>query len=142
MNINVEAFTLSRFKEFIAKLSQIHFSELSIFEAKAKICRLSKRDTSYMQALEAFGDNLAVLQEDEKLIFHPYTAQDDKYFNIIFAKNLGLDVLDTIILVQAIKVGTLITEDKEILYLREQNGYTKDPIFGKLKIKRWKELTT
>lgn len=33
---------------------------------------------------------MAVLQEDEKFIFHPYTAQDDKHFNIIFAKNLGL----------------------------------------------------
>ena len=34
-----------------------------------------------MQALEAFGDNLAVLQEDEKFIFHPYTAQDDKHLH-------------------------------------------------------------
>jgi hypothetical protein len=44
-----------------------------------------------VQALKAFGTNMATLREDEKFTFHPYTAQDDKNFNLVYTKNLGLD---------------------------------------------------
>ncbi|MEM2848847.1 MAG: PIN domain-containing protein [Candidatus Bathyarchaeia archaeon] len=140
ININVEAFTLERFKEFLTETSQIHFSELSIFEAKAKLHRLSKRNTAYRKALEDFGANLKILRGDEKFTFHPYTAQDDKYFNIISSKNLELDAFDTIIVAQALKVGTLVTEDREILNVREQPAFSEDPLLRKIEIKRWKEL--
>lgn len=142
LDINVEAFTLNKFKEFLTKLPKVHFSELSIFEAKAKLQRLSRKDTPYMQALKAFGTNLATLREDEKFIFHPYTAQDDENFNLIYSKSLGLDSFDIIIIAQAVNIGTLITEDKEILSVREQTAFIKDPILGKIKIKQWKEVKT
>ncbi len=141
IDIGVEGFTLHKFKDLYMMISRVHFSELSVFEAKAKIYRLSRRDSVYVQALEAFGENLAVLREDEKFIFHPYTAQDDKYFNMISAKNLELNTIDMIIIAQAIKIGTLVTEDKDILSVREKDEFAKDPVLGKINIKRWKELT-
>jgi len=142
IDIDVEAFNLTKFKEFLAKLSQAHFSELSIFEAKAKLQRLSRKNTTYVQALKAFRTNLATLREDEKFVFHPYTAQDDENFNLIYSKNLGLDSFDMIIVAQALNTGTLITEDKEILSAREQTEFIKDPTLGKMKIIQWKELRT
>ena len=142
INIKVEAFTLSKFKEFLTKLPKVHFSELSIFEAKAKLQRLSRKNTTYMQALEAFGANLSILREDEKFVFHPYTAQDDENFNLIYSKNLELDSFDMIIVAQALNMNMLITEDKEILGIREQDAFIKDPRLGRIKIKQWKELRT
>jgi hypothetical protein len=142
IDINVEAFNLTKFKEFLTKLPQAHFSELSVFEAKAKLHRLSRKNTSYMQALKAFGTNLATLREDERFIFHPYTAQDDKNFNLIYSKNLELDSFDMIIVAQTINTGMLITEDREILRAREQTEFIKDPTLGKIKIIQWKELGT
>lgn len=140
LDLSVEAFDLNRFREFLAKLSEVHASELSIFEAKAKLFRLSRKNAVYMEALESFGDNLAVLREDERFIFHPYTKRDDAYFNLISAKNLRLDSFDIIIVAQALEMGLLVTEDEEILSLREQGAFTRDPILGKLAIRRWKEL--
>ena len=75
-----------------------------------------------------------------KIIFHPYTLRDDEYFNIISSKNLGLDSFDIIILAQAPNTGMLLTEDKGILSIREQETFLKDPILGKIAIKQWKEL--
>lgn len=140
IDIDIESFTLNNFKEFLTRLPQVHFSELSIFEAKAKLHRLSRKNVTYVQALEAFGTNLATLREDEKFIFHPYTAQDDEHFNLIHSKNFGLDSFDMIIIAQALKTGTLITEDREILSIREHNAFIKDPTLRKIKIRRWKEL--
>lgn len=140
--MDVEGFSLARFKEYLTKLPKAHFSELSIFEAKAKLQRLSRKNAAYLQALEAFGENLATLREDEKFVFHPYTSQHDKNFNLIYSKNLGLDSFDIIILAQSLDVGTLITEDKEILRARAQAGFTGDPTLRKIKIIRWKELRT
>ena len=142
VDINVEAFNLNKFKEFVTKLPKVHFSELSIFEAKAKLQRLSRKNTNYAQILKAFGTNLATLREDEKFIFHSYTAQDDKNFNLIYSKNLELDSFDMIIIAQALNTGTLITEDKEILSAREQSPFIKDPTLRKINIKQWKELRT
>ena len=142
LDITIEAFSLKKFKDFLTKLSEIHVSELSIFEAKAKIFRLSRKNATYIHVLKNYGDNLAVLRGDEKFIFHPYTKADDTHFNLISAKNLNLDSFDIIILAQALDVGLLITEDKEILGLREQETFTKDPLLGKLVIKRWKELAS
>jgi len=141
LDIAVEAFNLKEFKEFLVRLSEVHVSELSIFEAKAKIFRLSKKDPAYVPVLENFGKNLTVLREDEKFVFHSYTEADDIHFNLISSKNHNLDSFDITILAQSLNVGTLITEDKEILSLREKEAFKKDPNLGKLLIKRWKEYT-
>jgi hypothetical protein len=47
-----------------------------------------------------------------------------------------------IIIAQALNIGTLITEDKEILSAREQTLFITDPTLRKINIKQWKELTT
>ncbi|MBS7634240.1 hypothetical protein KEJ34_01905 [Candidatus Bathyarchaeota archaeon] len=140
LDIAVEAFSLKEFKDFLIRATEIHVSELSIFEAKAKIFRLSKKNAAYTYALRSFGENLAMLREDEKIIFHPYTKADDVYFNLISSMNQNLDSFDIIILAQASNIGLLITEDKEILGLRQQEKFKKEPFLGKLLIKRWKEL--
>jgi hypothetical protein len=44
-----------------------------------------------------------------------------------------------IILAQALNQGTLVTEDGEILRLREHAEFM-EPRLGKLKILRWKEM--
>lgn len=138
--MKIEGFTPKRFKTFLAGLSEIHVSELSIYEAKAKIFRLSRRDTAFGKALEAFGANLATLRTDERMIFHPYTGKDDEYFNIIMSMNLGLDSFDAIILAQAMSVGMLITEDREILNVRREETFRNNQVLGEIEIRRWKEL--
>ncbi|MEM2107509.1 MAG: PIN domain-containing protein [Candidatus Bathyarchaeia archaeon] len=139
IEIEVEAFTSNIFKEALTRFSQIHFSELSIFEAKAKIHTLSMKEASYSKASESFGSNLTTLMDDEKIIFHTYTAQDDEYFNLISAKRLDLDTFDMIIMAQAMNIGLLITEDREILNVRERPEFTDDPTLRRLKVRRWVE---
>jgi len=140
IEVDIEAFSLDNFREFLTKIPEVHFSELSVFESKAKLYRLSRKNAVYMQALKNFGINLATLREDEKIVFHPYDERDDVYFNLISSKNFGLDSFDIIIMAQALDVGVLITEDKEILRAREDKAFTDDSILGKMKIKRWREL--
>jgi hypothetical protein len=141
LDIAIEAFTLEKFRNFLERLSEVHVSELSIFEAKAKIFRLSGKDSAYTPALKNFGRNLALLREDEKFFFHPYMEADDTHFNLISSIK-SLDSFDIIILAQASNIGLLITEDKEILGLRERETFKKDPFLGKLLIRRWKELAS
>jgi len=140
LEIAVKDFTIEDFKEFLTKASEIHVSELSIFEAKAKLFRLSRKNAAYMEALENFGNNLTVLRNDERFVFHPYTGQNDAHFNLISAKEWKLDSFDIIILAQALEVELLITEDEEILNLRDQETFVQDPQLGKLAIRRWREL--
>ena len=140
VNVKIEGFTPKRFRTFLTGLSEVHFSELSIYETKAKIYRLSRRDAALGKALEAFRANLATLRTDERITFHPYTERDDEYFNLISSKALRLDSFDTIILAQTISVGTLITEDSEILSVRREDTFQNDPVLGKTRIRRWKEL--
>ena len=49
LDITVEAFNLNGFKGFLAELPEVHFSELSIFESKAKLFRLSRKNSAYTQ---------------------------------------------------------------------------------------------
>jgi hypothetical protein len=100
--------------------------------------KLSKRDASYKQALDSFGSNLAVLQEDERFVFRPYTKNDDARFNTISAGKFELDSFDTIKVAQALDLGLLVTEGREILSLKENPAFTKDPTLGKLEIRQWK----
>ncbi|MEM3551741.1 MAG: PIN domain-containing protein [Candidatus Bathyarchaeia archaeon] len=140
LDIAVEAFTIENFEDYLQGLSEIHVSELSVFEAKAKIFRLSRKNPAYTTALKNFGRNLTLLREDEKFFFHPYMEFDDVQFNLISSINQNLDSFDIIILAQASNIGLLITEDKEILSLRQQEKFKKNPLSRKLLIKPWKEL--
>lgn len=140
LEIDVDGFSLEGFEAFLSGLDEAHFSLLSVYEAKAKLFRLSRRDERYADALEDFGGNLAVLRDDEMITFHTYTRVDDLRFNLISRKGLDLDVFDMIIVAQAVDVGFLLTEDKEILSLRNEEAFLEDPGLNKLKIRRWKEL--
>jgi predicted nucleic acid-binding protein len=140
VDIEIEAFSLERFKKFLRDLTEVHFSELSIYEAKAKLRRLSRKEKNYTLALDTFGASLAVLLGDGKFIFHPYTKEDDDYFNLISEKSPELDSFDMIILAQAYGVGFFVTEDEKILSLRSQKVITSDPVLGRIDIRRWKEL--
>jgi len=140
LNIDVKAFSPEGFRKFLAGLTEIHFSELSIFEAKAKLFTLSRKNHAYNPAMLNFGDNLAVLRKDERVVFHPYTGRDDTHLNLISAKALKLDCFDAIIVTQALDSALLITEDRDILDLREEKAFREDPILGKLTIRQWKEL--
>lgn len=140
LDIDVEGFSPKGLEVFLSRLDKAHFSELSIYEAKAKLFRLSRRDERYADALENFGGNLAVLRDDEMISFHPYSELDDRRFNLISGKDLDLDVFDMIILAQAVDVGFLLTEDEEILNLRGEKAFVEDPELKRLEIRRWKEL--
>ena len=83
---------------------------------------------------------MAVLREDARVVFHPYTRWEDAYLNLISAKDFRLDSFDTIIVAQALDLGLLVTEDQEILDLREQTAFREDPVLGRLTIRKWKEL--
>ena len=81
-----------------------------------------------------------MLREDAKVVFHPYTRREDAYFNLISTKDFRLDSFDIIIVAQALDLGLLVTEDQEILDLREQTVFREDPILGRLTIRKWEEL--
>lgn len=138
--ITVEGFELSDFKVLIASLSKVHVAELSLYEAKAKLMRLSGVRSGYEQALRAFGRNLNVLRSDEKFVFHDYSEKADEYFNQLYPSTERLDALDLLILSQAFDVGELLTEDGEILSFRDSDRFAKNPLSKSIKITRWKEI--
>jgi len=53
IDINVKAFSLERYSQFLTKISEAHLSELSIFEAKAKLFRLSRIDETRRRKLQS-----------------------------------------------------------------------------------------
>jgi len=138
--ITVEGFELSNFKRLIANLSKVHVAELSIYEAKAKLLRLSKVRRGYEQALRAFGQNLNVLRLDEKFAFHDYTTEADKFFNQLFPTAKQLDAFDLIILSEAFTVGELLTEDEDLLTFRNSKQFAESPFSKSIRIRCWKEI--
>ncbi len=142
IDIAVENFTIESFAYFIRTASRIHFSELSVYEAKAKIHRLAKRNQAFSQSLSDFGDNLTVLRDDEKFVFRSFSKLADHYFNSLIETFPKLNSFDAILLSQASNVGLIITEDQELLALRENDDFLKNATLGKVRIKRWKERTT
>lgn len=138
--ITVEGFELSNFKKLIANLSKVHAAELSIYETKAKLLRLSKVRRGYEQALQVFGQNLNVLRLDEKFVFHGYTSEADECFNQILPSAKRLDAFDLIILSQAFAVGELLTEDEDLLTFRDSDQFAKSPLSKLIRIKCWKEI--
>jgi hypothetical protein len=138
--IRIKGFTLSDFREFIANLSRVHVSELSVYEAKAKLLRLSKIHRGYGRVLRAFGENLNVLRTDEKFLFRSYTGEADQRFNQLTTVAKRLDAFDLIILSEASTVGKLLTEDTNILSFRDSDQFAETPPFNSMEIKSWKDV--
>lgn len=141
IQVKVKAFTPLTFEEWLRTIDQVHVSELSIYEAKAKIYGLSKADPAYRPALRAFGENLEILRADKRFLFHTYSKDADDYFNSLMGIRVVIDAFDAIILSQAARVGFLLTEDRDILKLRDAEGFRSHPLLSKVKIKNWFELT-
>ena len=125
----------------VSNLSKIHVAELSVYEAKAKLLRLSKAHLGYEEALREFGRNLNVLRHDEKFILHDYTEESDEYFNQLFPSAKRLDAFDLLILSQAFTVGELLTEDKDIIAFRDSDLFAKSPLSKSIRIRCWKEIS-
>jgi hypothetical protein len=139
--IGVEGFELSKFKMLIAGLSKVHVAELSIYEAKAKLLRLSKVRRRYEEALRVFGQNLDVLRSDGKFVFHNYTIEADERLNQLSLLAERLDAFDLITLSEAFTVGELLTEDEDILAFRDSERFAQNPTSKSIKIRRWKEIS-
>ena len=139
--IAVEGFELTNFKRLVANLSKLHVAELSIYEAKAKLLRLSKVRRGYEQVLRVFGQNLNVLRSDEKFVFHDYTSEADEYLNQLLPFAKRLDAFDLIILSEAFTVGELLTEDEDLLTFRDSDQFAKSPPSKSIRIRCWKDIS-
>ncbi|WP_456328335.1 PIN domain-containing protein [Archaeoglobus sp.] len=109
MDIDVKGFSRKKFAELIRKLDKIHISEISIFEAKAKV--LQNRSE---KVLKKFNEGLSILRSDRRVVIHGYTAKHDQNFNDMLNILNDVNVIDLIIIAQAKEVGTLLTEDRII----------------------------
>jgi hypothetical protein len=76
MDIDVKGFSRKKFAELIRKLDRIHISEISLFEAKAKI--LQNRNEI---VLKKFNEGLSILRSDRRVVIHGYTAKHDQNLN-------------------------------------------------------------
>jgi len=116
LDIDVKGFSRSVYKEVIKSLERIHFSEISIIEAKAKSLKIRvSRKRSGVN--EKFNEGLSAISTDEKVVIHGYRAMDDKKFNEFLP--LGLGFFDAVILAQSCTVGNLLTEDSRLLHLKD-----------------------
>jgi predicted nucleic acid-binding protein len=139
--MEITRFTPKRFEEYLSKVEEIHLSEISVYEAKAKIHGLATRDPGYAAAHEGFGDNLQVLREDIRFFFHRYTRADDARLNHLYTEAPGIDFFDAVIAAQAAEAGTLLTEDHDILGLRGSPWLDEAPWDG-LNILNWSQAHT
>lgn len=114
LSIDVSGFSRSMYKEVLKSLDRIHFSEMSIIEAKAKSLKIGRNQPGINKK---FNEGLSVLTDDEKVVIHGYSAADDKKFNELLP--LGLGFFDTVILAQSCTVGILLTEDSRLLQLKD-----------------------
>jgi len=110
LDIDVKGFSRADYKEVIKSFDRIHFSEISIIEAKAKCQKLGKKMN------EKFNEGLSVLSDTKNVVIHGYRAADDSKFNELLP--YGLDFFDRIILAQAFNVGNLLTEDSKLLKIK------------------------
>jgi hypothetical protein len=138
--ISVKGFELSEFKAFVANLRRVHVSELSVYEAKAKLLRMYNAHRGYQKALRAFGENLDVLRMDEKFVFEAYTGEADQKLNQLSTIAKGLDAFDLIILSEALMVGPLLTEDSEILNFRDSQEFAKNTLLKPIRIMSWRDV--
>lgn len=139
--ITVKGFHLSDFKTLIAGLSKVHLSELSIYEAKAKLFRLSRSRRVYEQVLRSFGRNLNVLRSDEKFTFHNYSNETDQRFNSLLHNVKHLDAFDLLILSEAFRVGEFLTEDEDILSFRDSDQFVRSDVSKSINIRCWREIS-
>ena len=139
--IAVQGFELSNFQMLITNLSRVHVAELSIYEAKAKLLRLSKVRRRYEEALRLFGQNLNVLRSDEKFVFHNYTSEADECFNQLLHFAKRLDTFDLIILSEAFTVGELLTEDEDLLTFRDSDQFAESSFSESIRIRCWAEIS-
>ncbi len=137
--IKVEDFVLSDFKRLVSELSKVHVAELSVYEAKAKLARLSRGRTGYEQALQGFARNLEALRLDDKFVFHSYDKAADECFNQLLPLMKSPDAFDLIILSQAFAVGYLLTEDEDLLALRDSSRFAQSQLSKIIRIRCWKE---
>ena len=132
--VGVRGFTVTDFSRFVLACKRIHVAELSVYEAKAKILRLSMIDDGYRPALLEFGSNLRVLRGDERFVWHPYSAKTDDRLNELVKAGAQLDTFDAIVVSESAAVGALLTEDREILALRGS------PVLQDLAIFAWSDV--
>jgi len=112
LDIDVKGFSRTLYKEVIKSVDNVHVSEISIIEAKAKSLKISE---NLPKVNEKFNEGLSVLSMDEKVIMHGYRLTDDKKFNEF--RSLGLGFFDRVILAQSFAAGNLLTEDSRLLKL-------------------------
>jgi hypothetical protein len=124
----------------LIEYDEVHFSEVSVLEAKAKLLRLAIKEPRIEAALQSFGENLEVLRGDEKVIFHEYRGSDDRFFNIIGSLGVKLNFFDRVILAQAVTVGRLLTEDGMIHTLKEDPVFRATKDLKRLQIMRLKDV--
>lgn len=110
LDIDVKGFSRTLYKEVIKSVDNVHVSEISIIEAKAKSLKIKSPKVN-----EKFNEGLSVLSMDEKVIIHGYRPTDDKKFNEF--RSLGLGFFDRVILAQSFAAGNLLTEDSRLLKL-------------------------
>ncbi|MDL5502357.1 MAG: hypothetical protein QSU88_03985 [Candidatus Methanoperedens sp.] len=113
LDIDVKDFSRSQYKDILKSLDRIHFSEVSLIEAKAKSMKIN---SSRNKLKEKFNEGLSVLLSDEKVVIHRYNAMDDLKFNEF--DKLNLDFFDRIILAQSCAVGWFLTEDEKLLKIK------------------------
>ena len=108
LDVDVDGFSREIFREKLSHFKLIHASEISIIEIKAKIVRMKST-----RIKKIFRENLSILRDDDRFVFHGYTADDDVRFEEI--EQLDLNFIDRLIVSQAFNVGLLLTEDGKIL---------------------------
>ncbi|RJS77578.1 hypothetical protein CW713_10150 [Methanophagales archaeon] len=67
LDIDVKGFSRTVYKEVITSVERIHFSEISLIEAKAKSLKIGGYQTAIN---EKFNEGLSVLSADEKVVIH------------------------------------------------------------------------
>ncbi|RLI82228.1 hypothetical protein DRP07_05640 [Archaeoglobales archaeon] len=108
LDVDVDGFSREIFREKLSHFKLIHASEISIIEIKAKIVRMKST-----RIKKIFRENLSILRDDDRFVFHGYTADDDVRFEEI--EQLDLNYIVGLIVSQAFNVGLLLTEDGKIL---------------------------
>ena len=82
-----------------------------------------------------------MLREDTKFFFHRYTQADDARLNHIYTETPGIGFFDAVIAAQAAEAGTLLTEDHDILALRDSPWLDMAP-WDSLNIINWSQAYT
>lgn len=140
--VAVRGFKVSAFSRLIRSVSRVHFAELSIYEAKAKLLRLSRTRKEYDKPLRSFGINLDALRLDDKFTFHVYQRETDESLNQLLPFVEGLDAFDMILLSDAVTVGFLLTEDEDLLSLGHSKRFVESKLSKKIKIRNWRGLSS